>query len=63
MTVLGRDEELREQIQGALNHGATRSEIEEVFGQLLPYVGWPTARAALRSAREVFGEMEERGDG
>lgn len=62
VTVLGREEDLRDQIRGALHHGVTRDEIEEVFGQLLPYAGWPTGRAALRVAREVFGALEKRGD-
>lgn len=63
VAVLGRDEDLRDQIHGALNHCVTRDEIEEAFGQLLPYAGWPAGRAALRIAGEVFGELEERGDG
>ncbi len=63
VAVLGREEDLRDQILGALNHGATRDEIEEVFGQLLPYAGWPAGRAALCIAGEVFGELGEQGDG
>ena len=56
--VLGRDEDLRVHVKGALNHGATRDEVEEAIGQLFPYAGWPVGRAALRVAHAVFGEID-----
>lgn len=59
--VLGRDEDLRVHVKSALNHGATRDEIEEAFGQLLPYAGWPVGCGALRVAHEVFGEIDALG--
>ena len=58
LAVQGRMEELRIHVEGALNHGVTRDEIEEVFGQLLGYAGWPTGYAALRTARAAFDELD-----
>ena len=50
LTALGREDELRLHIFGALNNGASKQEIEETIVQVAPYGGLPLARGALRVA-------------
>lgn len=45
---------LRVHVNAALNVGATREELVEVFLNLLPYCGYPAIEAALRIAGEEF---------
>ena len=56
LTTLGTKERLRLHIGGALNHGATREEIEEVILTLMIYAGHARATEAIEVAREVFRE-------
>jgi 4-carboxymuconolactone decarboxylase len=56
LTALGKDHELKLHVRGALNNGATRDEIKEVFLQAAVYAGVPAAVAAFRAAREVLSE-------
>ena len=58
LTVLGRVDELRIHIFGALNNGATPQEIEEAIVQTAPYGGLPTARGALMMAKKCFAEHQ-----
>ena len=53
---LGTKERLRIHLGGALNHGATREEIEEVILTLMVYAGHARATEAIEVAREVFRE-------
>jgi 4-carboxymuconolactone decarboxylase len=58
LTALGREEELRLHIFGALNNGASQEEIEEAIVQVAPYSGLPTARGALLVAKRCFSEYQ-----
>ncbi len=58
MTVLGRyDRQIRRRIEGALRVGLTRSEIMEIFIQVMLYGGYFTTRTAMQIARSVFTEQ------
>lgn len=50
--------ELKGHIRGAINNGATVSEIQEVLLHSLPYCGAPTTQEAYRAAVEVLTEMK-----
>jgi 4-carboxymuconolactone decarboxylase len=56
ITALGREDELRGHIVGALNNGATREEIVEVFVHAAVYCGFPASNTAMRLCVEVFRE-------
>ena len=58
LTALGKPNELKLHIRGALTNGVTREEISEVFLQTAIYCGVPAALEAFRSAREVFAELD-----
>lgn len=49
--------ELKGHIRGAINNGASVSEIREVLMHSLPYCGAPATQEAFRAAIEVFEEM------
>jgi 4-carboxymuconolactone decarboxylase len=55
LTALGRQNELKGHVRGALNNGATVQEIQEVLLHATVYCGVPTAVEAFRSAAEVVG--------
>jgi 4-carboxymuconolactone decarboxylase len=57
LTALDRPDELRGHIVGALNNGATKDEIIEVFVQAAGYCGFPASNGAVRLAVEVFREQ------
>ena len=50
------DSSLLHHIQRARDNGVTRTEMSEALTQLAFYAGWPKAWAALRMAKEVYGE-------
>ena len=54
LTALAMAHELEIHLAGALNHGVTREEIEEVMLTAVPYGGFPRAIDGLRLARRVF---------
>lgn len=56
LTALGREDELRGHVAGALNNGATPEEIAEVFVHAAVYCGFPASNTALRNCVEVFRE-------
>jgi len=58
LTALGKPNELRLHLRGALTNGVTREEIREVFIQTAVYCGVPAALEAFRVAREVFAELD-----
>ena len=61
LTALGKQQELKGHVRGALNNGATRQEIQEVLLHASIYCGVPAAVDAFRSAAEVVdGPKEER---
>jgi len=56
LAALNRPHELKTHLNGALNNGVTKQEIQEVFLQVAIYCGMPAAVEAFRCAREVFKE-------
>lgn len=57
ITALGKEDELKGHIRGALNNGATPEEIMGVFHHATVYCGFPAANGAVRTGVEVFKEM------
>jgi 4-carboxymuconolactone decarboxylase len=53
LTALGKQNELKSHVRGALNNGATQEEIQEVLLHASIYCGLPAAVEAFRSAAEV----------
>lgn len=58
LTVLGREQELKMHLRGALRVGVSRDEIRELMLHLAHYGGWPVAVAGLRVAAAVFAEAD-----
>ena len=56
LTALGKQQELKGHVRGALNNRATAQEIQEVLLHAAVYCGVPTAVEAFRSAAEVVGD-------
>jgi alkylhydroperoxidase/carboxymuconolactone decarboxylase family protein YurZ len=56
LTALGTLDRLRLHVGGALNHGATPEEIEEVILMMMVYAGHPRAPEAVEVARAVIRE-------
>lgn len=52
------DSSLLHHIQRAKANGVTAVEMAEALTQLAFYAGWPKAWAALRMAKEVYGEQK-----
>jgi 4-carboxymuconolactone decarboxylase len=63
LAALGRTEELRAHLAGALNVGLTRDELIEVLMQTAVYAGVPAANEALRVAADVLGDGGSDADG
>ena len=60
---LSRVEELAVHVPGALNHGCSRAEVEEIMVQLTAYGGFPRAVRVvegIRPARAAFQLIDER---
>ena len=53
LTALGKQNELKGHVRGALNNGATVKEIQEVLLHAAIYCGVPTSVEAFRTAAEV----------
>ena len=53
LTALGKQHELKGHVRGALNNGASTSEIQEVLLHASIYCSVPAAVAAFRTAAEV----------
>ena len=58
LTALGKNQELKLHIKGALNNGVTRDEIREIFIQAAVYCGVPAGVEAFRCAKEVFADLD-----
>jgi 4-carboxymuconolactone decarboxylase len=58
LATLNQLNQLRSHVRGGVNHGLSRTEIEEVFVQLGGYAGFPRAIDATVTAHEVIAEME-----
>jgi 4-carboxymuconolactone decarboxylase len=59
VSILARAEQLAIHVPGALNHGITREEIEEVMVQLTVYGGFPRAVEGMRAARAAFERLDK----
>ena len=60
LAILKCTDELRIHLRGALNHGVTREEIEEVMVQLTVYGGFPRAVEGIKTAQEIFARIDAR---
>ena len=60
LAILARADELAIHVPGALNHGVTREEVEEVMVQLTVYGGFPRAVEGMRATRAAFARLDER---
>ncbi len=58
LTALSLAHELEIHLRGALNHGVTPAEIEEVMLTMVIYGGFPRAIDGMHLARKVFAERE-----
>jgi 4-carboxymuconolactone decarboxylase len=56
-TSLGRWEEFRIHVKGAIHNGLSKDEIKEVLMQCAVYAGVPAANTAFHEAQKVFDEM------
>jgi alkylhydroperoxidase/carboxymuconolactone decarboxylase family protein YurZ len=54
LVAMGTKERLKIHVQGALNHGATPEEVEEVILTMMIYAGHARATEAIEVAREVL---------
>ena len=57
LTALGRTQELKGHVRGAINNGATIDEIREVLLHATVYCGVPLALDAFRAARDALKEI------
>ncbi len=57
LTALDKPDEIRGHILGALNNGATKEEIYEVFAQAAGYCGLPASNGATRLFVQVLKEQ------
>jgi 4-carboxymuconolactone decarboxylase len=57
LTSLGRTQEIKGHVRGALNNGATVDEIREVLLHASAYCGVPLVVDAMRAAHEVVREL------
>lgn len=53
-------DELQIHVRAALNHGCTRTEIEEIMVQLSGYGGFPRAVEGMRTVRQIFERIDAR---
>jgi 4-carboxymuconolactone decarboxylase len=58
LAALGRDNEIRVHVRGALANGVTREEIGEVLLHAAIYAGVPAGVSGFRCAGEVFAEID-----
>jgi 4-carboxymuconolactone decarboxylase len=59
LAILAREQELAIHVPGALNHGVTREEVEEVMVQLTVYGGFPRAVEGMRCARAAWERIDK----
>lgn len=57
LTALGRAQEIKGHVRGAINNGASVGDIQETLLHAAIYCGMPLAIDAFRSAHEVLLEM------
>jgi 4-carboxymuconolactone decarboxylase len=59
---INRPYELEIHLRGAINNGVTKKEMLEIFLHVAPYAGAPALLDAVRLARKVWAEHENRAD-
>jgi 4-carboxymuconolactone decarboxylase len=59
LAAIGKPNQFKVHVQGALANGATMEEIREVILQVVPYAGIPAGVEAFRSAVEAFSNRNE----
>lgn len=57
ISALGRKNELKLHVRGAINNGLSKEELREIFLQVAIYCGVPAAIDSFKTAQEVFEEM------
>lgn len=62
LTALHRPDELRLHLQGALQNGLTKEELEEAMVQIGVYAGFPAAVAGNRVGQAFFRDLEAQGN-
>jgi 4-carboxymuconolactone decarboxylase len=58
LAALGKKDELKTHLQGALNNGVTKDEIQEVLLHTSVYAGFPVGLEAFRVAKELFDGLD-----
>ena len=58
LAALGKKDELRTHLLGALNNGVTKDEIQEVLLHTTVYAGFPVGLEAFRVAKELYDSLE-----
>ena len=58
---MGKHEEFKTHVRGAVNNGASREEIAEVIIQAALYCGMPVGLECFRLAKEVLDQLDEQG--
>jgi 4-carboxymuconolactone decarboxylase len=58
LVALGRHEELRLHLRGAINNGVTREEIKELLLHAAIYCGVPAANSAFQLAEKTLAEID-----
>jgi 4-carboxymuconolactone decarboxylase len=58
LVALGRHEELRFHVRGALRNGVTRNELKELLLHSAVYCGVPAAHSAFRVAKEELARVK-----
>jgi 4-carboxymuconolactone decarboxylase len=61
LVAMGRGDELRLHVRGALNNGVTQDELRELFLQCAAYCGAPAALSAFHIAADVFAAGDQGG--
>ena len=59
LAALGKHDEFRVHVRGAVNNGATREEITEVLMQASVYCGMPVGLECFRIAKDVLDELDD----
>ncbi|HEY4659343.1 MAG TPA: carboxymuconolactone decarboxylase family protein [Gemmatimonadaceae bacterium] len=57
LAAIGRTNELKIHVKGAITNGVTKDEIAEIFLQVGTYCGAPAALESFKTAKEVFAEL------
>ena len=59
ISALGRTNELKAHVRGAINNGWTKDELREVFLQVAVYCGVPAGIDSFRTAQDVIDDIEQ----